>query len=168
MTLLAGSILAVAALIGTLLTLITLPGLWFILLVALGCQWWRPGTFTWWTLGAGLALGVLGEVIELLASGAGAKRAGGGRAGAWSAVIGALAGAIAGTFVVPIIGSIVGGVLGAGLGAAAGERAIAGKSWSHSMKVGQGAAVGRFVAVVIKTLLTLATGIGLTVAAFVA
>jgi hypothetical protein len=36
------------------------------------------------------------------------------------------------------------------------------------MKVGQGAAVGRFVAVVVKSLLTLATGIGLTVAACVA
>jgi uncharacterized protein YqgC (DUF456 family) len=167
-TLLAGSILALATLLGTLLTLITLPGLWFILLVALVCQWWRPELFSWWTLGVGLGLGVLGEVLELAASGAGAKRAGGGRAGAWSAIFGALAGAIAGTFVLPIIGSIVGGVLGAGLGAAAGERGIAGKSWTHSMKVGQGAAVGRFVALVVKTLLTLATGIGLTVAAFVA
>ncbi|MCC6661074.1 MAG: DUF456 family protein [Phycisphaerales bacterium] len=166
MTILAGSILALATVLGTLLTLITLPGLWFILLVALGLQWWQPGTFSWWTLGAGLVLGLLGEVIELAASGAGAKRAGGGRAGAWSAVIGALAGAIAGTFVVPIIGSIVGGVLGAGLGAAAGERAIAGRSWSHSVRVGRGAAVGRFVAVVVKTLLTLATGIALCVAAF--
>lgn len=168
MTLLAAAIIGLASFAGIALTLLTLPGLWFIVVTALALQWWiDPPLYSWWTLGAALAIGVVAEIAEIIASGAGARRAGGGRTGAWLAVLGAFVGAIAGSFVVPIVGTIAGAVLGAGAGAVAGERGIDQRPWRDAARVGRGAMTGRFLALILKAFLTAVVGVLLTVAAAV-
>ena len=162
------SIILVVSLVGVVMTLITLPGAWLIVCAAIACELWQPGTFSWWTIGAAAGLGLAGEVLEIAASAAGAKRAGGTRRGAWGGVIGSLVGAIAGSAVLFFpIGTILGAVVGAGVGAALMERTHKHQSWETSAKVGTGAAVGRFAATVIKTAITGVIGVGLSVAAFV-
>lgn len=164
----AAVIVALGALAGVALTLLTLPGAWLTLIVALLCWWWMgPEFFSPWTVGVAFGLAVLAEIIEFAASAAGAARAGGGRSGAVGSIIGALVGAIAGSLVLPVIGTIAGGVLGAGVGALAGERGVGGKSWREATRVGQGAMVARFVALCVKVALAAVIGILLTVAAFV-
>lgn len=168
MPILAGILVLLASLAGVLLTLLTLPGLWLTLLVALACWWWIGYDFySPWTVGVALGLGVLAEVIDVVASGAGAAKAGGGRSGAIGSIIGAFVGAIAGSFVVPILGTIAGGVIGAGVGAIAGEKGIAARSWKDSARVARGAMVGRFIALCVKIVLATAIGALLTVAAFI-
>jgi uncharacterized protein YqgC (DUF456 family) len=169
MTILAGVLMAGASLFGVVLTVITMPGAWLVVLVAVLMQWLFPEPpFSWWTIGACAGLAAAGEIFEFAASAMGTKRVGGGRSGAIGSVVGALAGAIAGTFVIPVplFGSLIGAVVGAGLGALVAERGVAGRSWAHSAKVGGGAAAGRLAASVVKAGLTGAIGVVLTVAAF--
>ena len=165
----AAIVVALAGLVGVGLTLFTLPGIWFSLVVALLCWWWVPSLFSYWTFVAAFGVAILAEVVDVAASALGASRAGGGRSGAWGSIAGALLGAIAGSLLipVPIIGTIAGGVIGAGAGAVIGERGIAGKPWGDSLRIGRGAMVGRFVALVIKTALAGVSGVLLAVAAFV-
>ena len=105
------------SLAGIALAAVTLPGVWLALCVALLCNLWQPGMFNWWTLGICAGAGALGEIIELAASALGAKKAGGTRAGALSALGGTLIGAFAGSFFFFPIGTVAGAVLGAGIGA---------------------------------------------------
>lgn len=163
----------VAAGVGVILTLFTFSGVWLTLLVALTLQLaygeFLPGIgplFSWWTLGAGGAIGLAAEIIELVASAAGAKKSGGGRSGAIGSVVGGVVGAIVGSFLipVPIVGTILGAVIGAGLGAVTGERGISGRTWRDSMKVGAGAAKGRFLATIVKTILAAVVGLILCIA----
>lgn len=168
MSLVAASIVALASLAGVALTILTLPGIWLTLAVALLCWWWMGADFySAWTLAAALAMGIVAEVVELAASAAGAAKSGGGRSGAIGSIVGGVVGALAGSLILPIIGTIAGGVIGAGLGAIAGERGIAGKTWSHAARVGKGAMVARFIALCVKIAFAVAIGVTLTVAAFV-
>ena len=115
MQLIAAQIVVVLmALAGVLLTVMTLPGAWIAIAAAIGCQFWQPGLYSWWTLGAAAGLAAIGEVLELVASAMGASKAGASKKGATGAVIGSIVGAIAGSFVVPIVGTIVGAVVVAG------------------------------------------------------
>ncbi|MFN7021118.1 MAG: DUF456 family protein [Phycisphaerales bacterium] len=147
------------AILGVALTLLTLPGIWFAILVAGLAQWWsstRTGgeeMFSWWTLGVCVGLGIIAELIELLASAAGAAKAGGTKRGAIGSVIGGIFGALAGTILipVPVVGTVVGAAAGAGLGALLLEKAGGVKTWTQSGKVGAGAAAGRLVATVVKS-----------------
>jgi uncharacterized protein YqgC (DUF456 family) len=168
---LAGLAMLIAAVGGTLLTVLTLPGLWLTLLIALVLQLvYRPEPLlSWWTLGVCLGLAIIAEVIELVASAAGAAKSGGGRSGAWGSIIGSLIGALAGSFLipVPIVGTIAGAVIGAAAGAITGERGIAGRTWRESFRIGRGAAKGRFFATVVKSGIAALIGAILTVAAFV-
>ena len=153
MDILAAIIVIVCALVGIALTVLTLPGIWFALLVAVIIELWRGGGegnfLSWWTLGTCLGIGVVAELVELFASAAGSTKMGGTKRGAIGSLIGALLGAIAGTPFFPPLGTILGGALGAGVGALVLERH--GKmSWKGSMKVGGGAAAGRFVATLAK------------------
>jgi uncharacterized protein len=155
------------AIAGVVLTALTLPGLWLTLIVAVGLQFifGDPALFSWWTLGVCLALAIAAEVIELVSSAAGATKSGGGRSGAWGALIGSFIGAILGTFIpIPIVGTIAGAVIGAAAGAIMGERGIAGKTWTASLKVGAGAAKGRFLATIVKTAIAALIGLILVVA----
>jgi uncharacterized protein len=158
-----------ASLAGTLITLMTFPGTWLILLVALGCQWafGEPRLFSWWTLGITTGLALAAEVYEFAASAVGSTKSGGGKSGAVGSIIGAIVGAILGSILlpIPVIGTLAGAVLGAGVGALALERGIAKKSWTDSYTIGKGAAIGRFTAAIIKSIIAAAIGITLTVAA---
>jgi uncharacterized protein len=153
---------------GVLLTVLTLPGVWLTLLIAAGLQLAYPEPpFSWYTLGVCTGLALIGEIYELVAAPAAARRKGGGRSGAWGSVIGSIIGAIAGSVVLPVIGTIIGAVVGAGVGALALERGIGQKTWSHATSIGAAAAKGRFVGTVVKTALAAAVGLALTVASIV-
>lgn len=165
---LAASIVTLAAFLGIVLTLITMPGIWFMIGVALMCFWWQPEMFSWWTIGGVIVLAVMAEIAELVASAAGAGKAGGSKHGAWGSIVGSLIGLLLGTFMIPIpiLGSLIGAVLGAFGGAALAERGVAKRPWGESVKSGQGAAVGRLLSSVIKTGFAIVVALTLVVDAF--
>lgn len=160
---------------GVILTAFTLPGIWIAIVGAALAQWFhsdRYGTdlYSWWTLGACVALGVIAEVAEIVASAFGAAKAGGSRKSSIASVAGAIIGAIAGTIFLsflPIVGTIIGAALGAGLAALLTERHLGEKSWKDAGKVGAGAAAGRLAATLIKVGIAGVIALILTVAAFV-
>lgn len=144
-------LLIVVCIVGVALTLLTLPGTWLMVAAALGLQAYAPGTFSWWVIGAVIALAALGELIEFLASAAGAKTGGGSNRSMLGATVGSLVGAVLGSpFLFPL-GTIVGGVVGAGAGAVLTEKVWVRRTWGQSAKAGGGAAVGRFIATIAKT-----------------
>lgn len=147
------------ALLGVALTAITLPGAWLIVLGAFAVKLWQPEALSWWTIAAMIVLAVLGEVVEFLSGALGAAKAGGGKHGALGAVLGSIAGALLGIPFLPPLGPIIGGALGAAAGAVAGERWLAKKTWQDSARVGTGAGIGRLVAMLAKTLITVAVGL---------
>ncbi|MDX2148397.1 MAG: DUF456 domain-containing protein [Planctomycetota bacterium] len=140
-------------LIGIVLTVITLPGIWLPIAAALLVKLLRPETFDWTVIFVCIGLALLGELIEFIAGAAGAAKAGGSKRGALGAGVGSLVGAILGAPLLFPLGSIAGGVLGAGVGALLIERAWVKKSWDQSAKIGAGAAIGRMIATVVKTTL---------------
>ncbi|MCC6675590.1 MAG: DUF456 domain-containing protein [Phycisphaerales bacterium] len=150
MTSLAAAIVILMSGLGVALTTLTLPGAWVALLTAVICKLWRPELLDWSTIGIGAAIALIGEVVEIFASAAGAARAGGSRRGAIGAVVGSLLGAIIGAPFLLLVGAIIGAVIGAGLGAIIAERGFAGRTWKDSARIGAGAAVGRFWASVAK------------------
>lgn len=169
LTLAYGLAMLLVSVIGVGMTLATLPGTWFILLLAVVVEWLRDGTYSWWTLGVCLALAAIGELLELLAGSAGAAGAGGSKRAAMLSIPGAILGAILGTIFLPflpIIGTIVGAVAGAGLFAGIGESTVTGRTWKDIRGVGRGAAIGRAWAVVIKGGIAALMGVILTIAAF--
>lgn len=165
----AASIVALASLVGIGLTLLTFPGIWLMVLVAVLCQLWQPDLFNWWTLGVAIGLAGLAEIVEMLASAAGAAKAKGSKTAMLASLVGAIVGAVAGTVLIPIpiAGTVIGGIAGAGLAAGVAERAIKSKGWGDSWKVAQGAAVGRALSLVAKTSIAVVVAGVLTVAAFV-
>lgn len=167
MEILAACIVLVLGIVGVGLTLLTLPGAWLSIAVAVGCNLWQPGLISWWTIGAAVALAAIGEGLEFFASAAGAKKFGGSRPGAIAGVVGSLIGAIVGTPFLPPIGTVAGAVLGAGVGALVAERGLANKGWRESAQVGTGAAAGRLAATLVKTVISGAVALTLVVAAFV-
>ena len=164
----AASVVALFGLLGTLLTLVTLPGTWIMLLVALVCKLLVPESMGWaWLIASGV-LAIAGEVVEFGASAAGAKAGGAGKPGAWGALLGGLAGGIIGTVVIPIpiLGTIIGGVVGAGVLAVLFERWKGGKNWKASSKAGAGAAAGKLASTFLKSAVAGLMALVLTVGAF--
>jgi uncharacterized protein len=174
-----GLITILAGLVGVVLTIFTLSGVWLSLAVAIVLQLTvtvpgastgaeRGELFSWWTLGVATALALLGEVFELGASALGTKMTGGGRSASIGSVVGGLGGAIVGSIFIPIpiAGTIIGAVGGAGIGALAGERGIAKRSWGQSTKVAGGAATGRAAALIVKIALAVVVCVILAVASF--
>jgi hypothetical protein len=156
---------------GLALTVMTLPGLWLMLASAAVYGWLTRWNYIGWrTLVILLILATIAEIIEFTSSGAGAKRAGGGRAGLWGALVGALLGGLVLSFLlsfIPIIGTLVGVCVGTFLGAMIGEFAT-GRKITHSMKIGLGAAKGRLFGTFIKLgfgclMLTITMGIGIPI-----
>ncbi len=164
----AASVVALFGLLGTLVTLLTLPGTWLMLLVALICKLIVPESMDWaWLIAAGV-LAIAGEVVEFGASAAGAKAGGAGKAGAIGALLGGLAGGIIGTITIPIpiLGTIIGGVIGAGVLAVLFERWKGGKDWKASSKAGAGAAAGKLASTFLKSAIAGIMAVVLTVGAF--
>jgi hypothetical protein len=136
--------------LGFLLTLLTLPGNWVMILAT--CIYARLTDWRFLGLRAILILigiGLVGEIVDLAAGSAAAKRAGGTRRGAIGAFIGAILGGVVGAGIIPIVGAIVGVIFGAGAGALLFELS-GGKPLLEAANVGLGAARGKFVGMLIK------------------
>ena len=160
-------ILAAVQFLGLSLTLIGLPGIWVMVAALVGFGWvtgWNvyvgwPGVIT------ALVLAVVAEVIEFVAGSAGAKKAGGSRRAMIGAIVGGLIGGFVFTIPLPVIGTIFGVCLGCFLGAAVVEMGVRDDT-GHAMRVGWGAAKGRFWAILLKLLFGLVIAIVAIVAAF--
>ncbi|HEY2589427.1 MAG TPA: DUF456 domain-containing protein [Tepidisphaeraceae bacterium] len=137
---------------GLALTVMTLPGLWLMVAATAIYAWFTHGYFiSWWTLAVLLVLATIAEIIEFFSSGAGARKAGGGKAGFWGALLGGIVGGIVLSFFIPIpiFGTLVGVCVGTFVGAMAGEL-LAGREVGHSAWIGFGAARGRLFGTFIK------------------
>jgi uncharacterized protein YqgC (DUF456 family) len=137
---------------GLFINLLGLPGLWLMLAVAGVYAFMTDLLFLGWkSLAALFILAVGAEIVEFVAGAAGAKTAGGSKRGMVGAIVGGLIGGVLGTFIpVPIVGTLVGLVVGAFVGAAGVEYMVR-KDVEHSMRVGIGAAKGRFWGTVFKS-----------------
>ncbi len=162
------SLITICSLVGIVLTIISLPGTWFMLLTVVVAKLAVPDIMSWWVVGAAVGFVLAAELADLVSSAAGARMGGASKKGMTGALVGSLLGAIAGTVFIPIpvLGTIIGGVVGAGLGAILIERSTEQKTWRESGKAGAGAAVGRFAATFIKAGIAIAMGLVITFAAF--
>jgi len=136
-------LIAVLAL-GWLVNILGLPGLWLMIVAYVGYAF-----ATGWDVHVGwpstivlVVLASLAEVFEFFAGAAGSAAAGGRKRAVVGAIIGGFIGGIVGTPLLPIIGTIVGACAGAFLGAAVME--LSDKGLAQSMRIGVGAAKGRF------------------------
>jgi uncharacterized protein YqgC (DUF456 family) len=161
---LAAIIVILFSIVGVALTVLTLPGTWLAVLVAVVCKLWQPELLSWWVIAAAGALALLAEVVELGASAVGTAKAGGSKHGGLGSLIGGLAGAIFGAPFFFGLGAIPGAVLGAFAGAFLAERALAKRSWADASRSGGGAAVGRFVASILKVAFAIAIALLLILA----
>jgi hypothetical protein len=135
---------------GFFLTLLTLPGNWVMILAT--CIYARLTDWRfigWRTMLVLVGIGIVGEVIDLLAGSIAAKSAGGTKRGAIGALLGGIVGGIVGAGIIPILGVIIGVVVGAGAGALILEFG-SGRSLGDSARVGLGAARGRFMGMLVK------------------
>jgi uncharacterized protein len=167
------AILFVVAVLGFwFLNLLGLPGNWMIAMATVLYAWLMPdsGTMRWLAVAAVVGLAVAGEIVELAASAAGVKKAGGSRRGSILALFGSLVGAIVGVFVgipIPVVGSVVGALFFAGMGASLG--AMLGEFWKgrsldHSWTVGQAAFWGRLLGTLAKVVIgALMVGVAISV-----
>jgi uncharacterized protein YqgC (DUF456 family) len=135
--------------VGLMINVLGLPGLWLMLASAAAYAWATGWAFFKWKgLIVLLVLAILAEIFEFVAGAAGSKAAGGSKRGMAGAIIGGLIGGIIGT-PIPIIGTIVGLCLGTFIGAFVVEVAV-GRHPYHSTQIGIGAARGRLYGVIIK------------------
>ena len=144
-------ILLVLLVFGLFINILGLPGLW-LMVAALGGYALMTGWDVhvgWPAMIAMLVLAAAAEVVEFVAGAAGSKAAGGRKRGMVGAIVGGLLGGIFLSVIpIPIISTIVGACLGAFLGAAIME--FHDRDVAHSVRVGVGAAKGRFAGIVIK------------------
>ena len=160
-------VLLAVQVLGLGLTLVGLPGIWVMVAALVGFGWitgWNvyvgwPGVIT------ALVLAVLAEVVEFVAGSAGAKKAGGSGRAAIGAIVGGLVGALVFSIPVPIIGTIFGACLGCFIGAAVVEMGVKDDA-GQAMRVGWGAAKGRFWATLLKLGFGVVIGIVCAVAGF--
>ena len=136
---------------GLVAAVLTLPGIWLIVLAAIlfavVTDFAHLGYIT--LIGIFL-LGIAAEAVEFVAGGAGAKAAGGSNRSIVGALIGGLIGGIIGTFIpLPILGTLIGIVAGTFFGAAALER-TKGSSLAKVRAVAEGATKGRILGTLLK------------------
>lgn len=148
-------LLILIGLAGLFLNIVGLPGIWLIVVgtmiygLATG---WDLFVGTWITVTL-VVIGLMAELIELLAGAAGAKKFGGSNRGMIGAIVGGLIGGIVLTPVIPIpiVGTILGSIIGTFVGAFLVESGIVGKTHGESGRAGVGAAIGRTIGIVVKT-----------------
>ena len=122
-----------------------LPGLWIMIAAVIAyaavTSWQYVGL---WTIVTLIIIGILAEIVETAAGGAGAKKEGASKRGILGAIIGGILGGIFLSFLIPIpvVGTIIGACLGSLLGAMIVELSI-GKELNHSFRIGVGAFKGR-------------------------
>ena len=158
-------LLLILLVVGLFVNILGLPGLW-LMVASYGAYAWA----TWSRDYVGISslitiivLALLAELVEFIAGAAGSKAAGGSKRGMAGAIIGGIAGGIAGTPIFPVVGTIIGACFGSFAGAFLVEAAI-GRTREDSIKIGLGAAKGRFMGIVAK----LAFGIAMLVVALYA
>ncbi|MGC4032349.1 MAG: DUF456 domain-containing protein [Tepidisphaeraceae bacterium] len=143
------------------LNLLGLPGLWLIVLGHIVYAWATGfDHYTGWSAIIWLfVLALAAEIIEFVAGAAGSKSAGGSKRGMAGAIIGGFAGGILATALIPIpiVGTVIGAVAGSFFGAAGVEKLVHPDS-RRALRIGYGAAKGRFLGIVVKG------GIGLVMA----
>ena len=147
-------LLLLLSLAGLFINILGLPGLW-LMVGAIGVYALLTGWdhyIGWPSLITLIVMGIVAESLEFLAGAAGSKAAGGRVRGMIGAVVGALIGGIVFSFIpVPVVATIVGACMGAFVGAAAME--LTDRDFRHAMRVGIGAAKGRFLGIVVKSVI---------------
>lgn len=146
------SVFGLAILVGIGLDLLGLFGNW-VILAAVVIAWIATGFthFGWVGIGIMFGIAVVGEILEFLAAGFGAKKFGGSKGSMWAALAGCLAGAILGSPLLPIIGTLIGACVGAFVAAALWEHLRHEKQPGEAMWTGFGAALGKVAGLFIKT-----------------
>lgn len=136
--------------VGLWINILTLPGLWLMVVSTAIFAWLTAGLHVGWP---GLIvltfLATLAEIAEFVAGGAGAAKAGGSKRAFVGAIVGGILGAIFLSLPAPIIGTIIGIVLGTFLGAWAVE-AMVKQDVGQGLRVGWGAALGRLIGIFTK------------------
>ena len=161
-------LLLILLLFGWFLNVLGLPGLWLMVaafgIYALATGW--DVYVHWPSLIAMVVLAGIAELVEFFAGAAGSNAAGGRTRGAVGAIAGGFLGGIFLTFLlpIPIVGTIVGACAGAFIGAAVME--FTDKDITHSLRVGVGAAKGRFLGIVSKLAFGLVMFLVAVIAAF--
>lgn len=148
-------VMMVVSVVGLALAIIGLPGIWLIVAAVGVYAYLTGGAYIGiWGLVLLIGLGVVAEILETVLGGVAAGRAGGSKRGMAGAVVGGIIGAIAGTPLIPIplIGTIVGACVGSFLGAFGVEVLWLKRSTKDSLKVGTGAAAGKFAGMMTKLL----------------
>lgn len=148
-------LMLVVGMTGLFLNILGLFGLWLLISGYVVYAWltgWNH--FVGWpSVGTLLGLAIVAELAEFFAGAAGSSAAGGRKRGALGAIVGALIGGIVASFLIPIpvVGTVVGACLGAFVGASIAE--FYDRDWQHAVRVGYGAAKGRFMGIVIKSVI---------------
>jgi uncharacterized protein len=161
MTLVFVALLVVTLLAGWLLTLLSMPGNWLMVLATAVYAYFIPpdsrAAIGWKVVVAILIMAILGEVVELVAGAAGTAKAGGSRRSVLLALTGSILGSILGLFVglpIPVLGSVIAALLFAGVGALAGamlgEMSV-GRNLDASWRIGKAAFRGRLTGTLAKT-----------------
>ncbi|HCD01543.1 MAG TPA: DUF456 domain-containing protein [Planctomycetaceae bacterium] len=164
-----GSLVVVASIACWLINLFTLPGNWGIPILAIGMAWFFPGDSPadgpaapgvgWIAVGVLVGLAILGEILELAASAAGAAKQGASRRAIVLSLFGSfgvsMVGAVLCSGLVPVIGTLIGAVVGGCAGAWGG--AYLGEMWKgrsqpDRLAAGHGAAIGRVLGTISKLL----------------
>ena len=122
-----------AGLLGVWLPLV--PGLPLMALGATLFKVLQPDRLSWITVAVFVLGAILGQVMELMASGWAAKKAGAGKAGSRGAIIGALVGLFFG---------LPGVLLGPPIGALLGEWLVRRQPFKRAAKAAMGAVIGLF------------------------
>ena len=140
------SVFVIAVIVGLFLDLIGLFGNWIILGAAV-IAWGVTGMshFSPWGLVAMAVLALIGEGIEMVAAGYGAKKFGGSKGSIVAAIVGCIVGSIVFTPLIPIplVGTLIGAIAGSFIGAAMQEYLVMQKHHTEAAKVGFGAALGK-------------------------
>lgn len=148
--------------IGVVFTMFLLPGAWVCIsaMFLIGVVW-KPELISspWMTFGVANFIALAGEVLEVFASAIGVRRGGGSRLGAFASIIGAIAGALLGAPLLFPLGSFIFAIIGAGLCTVMIERTVHRKQWNEAAVAGTGAAIGRALATIAKSLCTVAIAI---------
>lgn len=135
---------ALAIFVGLCLDLVGLFGNW-IILGAVAIAWVLTGFDHFGIFGLAFMAGfaILGEVLETLLAGYGAKKFGGSKGSMVAALVGCIAGAILGSGLLLIVGTLIGACAGAFVGAALYEYIQMEKTHHEALWTGLGAALGK-------------------------
>jgi uncharacterized protein len=152
-------LLVLVQLLGLVLIVFGLPGLWIEVAAFVGYAWLTDfRTVGALAIAVVVGLALLAELAELVLGGRFARRFGGGRRAAWGAIIGGMAGAVIG-LPVPLVGSVVGAMVGSFAGAFLLELTRR-KGTAPALRVGWGALLGWCTAIALKV------GVGMVILVF--